>query len=84
MCPYQAGTKPLFAQISTSIEHGDRIGLVGHNGSGKSTLLSLMAGDIEPDDGPLQRQPGLVIGQVEQFLPDALSQYRMIGAGVEV
>ncbi|ASP39121.1 hypothetical protein CHH28_10710 [Bacterioplanes sanyensis] len=81
---YQAGTKPLFAQISASIEHGDRIGLVGHNGSGKSTLLSLMAGNIEPDDGLVQRQRGLVIGQVEQFLPDALSQYRLIDAVIQV
>ena len=66
---YQAGTKPLFTQLSVSIESADRIGLVGHNGCGKSTLLRLMAGELEPDDGRIQQQRGLVVGQVEQFLP---------------
>ncbi|EAR07870.1 ABC-F family ATP-binding cassette domain-containing protein [Reinekea blandensis] len=81
---YQAGTKALFSQLSVSIEPGDRIGLVGHNGSGKSTLLALMAGDIAPDDGRVQRQRGLVIGRVEQFLPDALLEFRLLDAVTEV
>lgn len=37
--------------ISLSIQHGDRIGLVGHNGSGKSTLLRLLAKIYEPTVG---------------------------------
>lgn len=81
---YQAGTKPLFTQLSVSIESGDRIGLVGHNGSGKSTLLALMAGDVEPDEGRVQVQRGLVIGRVEQFLPDELSQYTLLDAVIDV
>ena len=81
---YQAGTKSLFSQLSVSIEPGDRIGLVGHNGSGKSTLLALMAGDIAPDDGRVQSQRGLVVGRVEQFLPDALLDFRLLDAVSEV
>lgn len=38
-------------QINLSIQHGDRIGLIGHNGSGKSTLLRLLAGIYEPTSG---------------------------------
>lgn len=30
--------------INIDIQHGERVGLVGHNGSGKSTLLRAMAG----------------------------------------
>lgn len=37
--------------ISLSISHGDRIGLIGHNGSGKSTLLKLLAKIYEPTEG---------------------------------
>lgn len=39
--------------ISLSIKHGDRIGLIGHNGSGKSTLLRLLAKIYEPNAGDL-------------------------------
>ncbi|MFB9906398.1 galactan export ABC transporter ATP-binding subunit Wzt/RfbE [Allokutzneria oryzae] len=37
--------------INLSIQHGDRIGLVGHNGAGKSTLLRLLSGIYEPTRG---------------------------------
>jgi ABC-2 type transport system ATP-binding protein len=37
--------------IDLHLEHGDRIGLVGHNGAGKSTLLRLLSGIYEPTRG---------------------------------
>ncbi|GAB36875.1 ABC transporter ATP-binding protein [Gordonia otitidis] len=37
--------------INLHLEHGDRIGLVGHNGAGKSTLLRLLSGIYEPTRG---------------------------------
>jgi ABC-2 type transport system ATP-binding protein len=37
--------------ISLTLRHGDRIGLVGHNGAGKSTLLRLLSGIYEPTRG---------------------------------
>lgn len=40
--------------ISVTINHGDRIGLIGHNGSGKSTLLRLLAKIYEPTHGHLR------------------------------
>lgn len=38
-------------QISLSIKHGDRLGIIGHNGAGKSTLLRVCAGVYEPTMG---------------------------------
>jgi ABC transport system ATP-binding/permease protein len=49
----QFGAKPLFLNISFTVEDGDRIGLIGPNGAGKSTLLAVLAGQIEPDSGEL-------------------------------
>lgn len=40
--------------ITLSIHHGDRVGLIGHNGSGKSTLLRLLAKIYEPTRGQLR------------------------------
>jgi ABC-2 type transport system ATP-binding protein len=37
--------------ITLNLEHGARVGLVGHNGAGKSTLLRLMSGIYEPTRG---------------------------------
>lgn len=42
------------SDISLSLQHGDRIGLVGHNGAGKTTLLRVLAGIYEPAAGSVQ------------------------------
>ena len=41
-------------ELSFTISHGDRVGLVGHNGAGKSTLLRVLAGVYEPTVGKVQ------------------------------
>jgi ABC-2 type transport system ATP-binding protein len=49
--------------LSFSIQHGDRIGLIGHNGAGKSTFLKLLARIYEPTGGQLH-----IEGQVSPML----------------
>ncbi|RDW18337.1 heme ABC transporter ATP-binding protein [Oceanobacillus arenosus] len=42
---------PLFPKLTTVIERGDRIAIVGSNGVGKSTLLKTILGKIKPLSG---------------------------------
>ncbi|HEY8381968.1 MAG TPA: ABC transporter ATP-binding protein [Microvirga sp.] len=46
-------------RVSFTIEHGDRVGLIGHNGAGKTTLLRVLAGIYIPARGRVRR-----VGQV--------------------
>ncbi len=52
--------------ISLSIEHRERIGLIGKNGSGKTTLIAIIAGLITNFKGSLTRAKGLRIGYLSQ------------------
>ncbi len=45
------GTRPLFSDVSLTVDRGDRIALVGPNGAGKTTLLRVLAGTLTPTDG---------------------------------
>ncbi len=44
--------RPLFGDVSLTVNDGDRIGVVGINGSGKTTLLRMLAREIEPQPNP--------------------------------
>lgn len=67
------GPRTLFDIPSLMIYEGDRIGLVGANGAGKSTLLSILAGELSPDEGQIDRQcaPAYIhqIGTAEEEVP---------------
>lgn len=43
-------------RVSFTLEHGDRVGLIGHNGAGKSTLLRVLAKIYEPNQGSIHIQ----------------------------
>ncbi len=67
------GDRPLLDSANLQIEHGERIGLVGRNGEGKSTLLQILAGELEPDEGLLVREPALKVTLLPQQAPRGLS-----------
>lgn len=63
-------SKPtLLDNITLHIERGERIGLVGRNGAGKSTLMKLIAGQLRPDDGSVDRLFETVIARLDQEVP---------------
>jgi ATPase subunit of ABC transporter with duplicated ATPase domains len=68
--------RPLFDRLTLAIAR-ERTGLVGRNGCGKSTLLRLVAGEIEPAGGSLQRLGS--IGMLAQLADDRLTVSEALG-----
>jgi len=64
----QFGERFLFRNISWSIPHGSRVGLVGSNGAGKTTLLRILAGEAEADSGNVSIAKERTTGYLPQDL----------------
>lgn len=47
-------TVKALSNLSVTLEHGDRVGLIGGNGAGKTTLLRVLAGVYEPTAGRIR------------------------------
>ncbi len=63
-------------KINLTLLPGERIGLLGLNGAGKSTLIKLIAGEVQPQSGLIERAKDLKVGyfaqhQLEQLDPQA-------------
>ena len=58
--------KPLFNDITFSINDNDRLALVGKNGAGKSTLLKIIAGLQQPTKGSVSLPNNITIGYLPQ------------------
>jgi ATP-binding cassette subfamily F protein 3 len=58
--------QPLFKDLNFSILKNDKIAIIGKNGKGKSTLLNLMAGELSPQTGTIQKNVNLLLGHFGQ------------------
>ncbi|GAB3675300.1 ATP-binding cassette domain-containing protein [Salinisphaera aquimarina] len=63
---YQWGDKPIVNNLSTVIQRGDKVGVIGPNGCGKTTLIRLLLGQIEPDAGRIKLGTNLDIAHFDQ------------------
>ena len=62
----ELGGRTLFRDLSFVLTPGTRLGLLGRNGTGKTTLLRLLAGEMEPDAGRIERAGALRIVYFDQ------------------
>ncbi|MBU4346198.1 MAG: ATP-binding cassette domain-containing protein [Candidatus Omnitrophica bacterium] len=60
------GRKALFENVSLSINHGEKIGLLGPNGTGKTTLFSMILGQTEPSSGAISINKNIRFGYLPQ------------------
>ncbi|MCB1351943.1 MAG: ABC transporter ATP-binding protein [Rhodobacteraceae bacterium] len=51
----QTRRKVVLDQLSLTLPHGHKVGVLGRNGAGKSTLLGMVAGIVQPDSGEIRR-----------------------------
>src|SRR2546423_4537044 len=68
--------RPLFDGLTLALGR-ERTGLVGRNGCGKSTLLRLLAGEVDPAGGSVQRAGS--IGMLTQLVDDRLTVAQALG-----
>lgn len=58
--------RAVFSGLNMEIAQGERIAVSGGNGQGKSTLLKVIAGELEPMKGSVNRASGLIISTLPQ------------------
>lgn len=60
------GGRVILDRVSLTLEPREIVTLIGPNGAGKSTLVRVLLGLIAPDEGTVERSPGLKVGYVPQ------------------
>ncbi len=64
---YSFGKEPIVQEFSTTIQRGDKVGIIGPNGSGKTTLLRLLMGELPPQQGSVRLGTNLEIAYFDQL-----------------
>jgi ABC transport system ATP-binding/permease protein len=73
---FEGSSEPMIDHVSWRLGPGDRAGLVGANGSGKTTLLRLLAGELTPTTGSIERGTTVKLALLSQNtveIPEELS-----------
>lgn len=53
--PTRSGDRVVLNDISFTLDHGEKLGILGRNGAGKSTLIRLVSGAEQPTSGCVTR-----------------------------
>lgn len=78
----RVGARVLMSDVSFRVSAGDKIGLVGRNGAGKTTLTKVLAGDVLPSEGRVDRsgELGYLPQDPRSGDPDMLARTRILDA----
>ena len=72
--------------ISVQIDKKQRICLLGRNGTGKSTLMKILAGEILPDEGLVQKGKATRISYFSQEIPEDMDStvFHIVAKGMGI
>ena len=78
----RVGARVLMADVSFRVSNGDKVGLVGRNGAGKTTLTKVLAGDLLPAAGRVDRsgELGYLPQDPRTGDPEMLARTRILDA----
>lgn len=60
-------------RLSFQLEAGERVAMLGRNGAGKTTFMKAMTGVIEPSEGTISLQKGLIVTYLPQDVPKGIT-----------
>ncbi len=81
---FSYGDKVVIHNFSTTIQRGDKIGIVGPNGSGKTTLLRILMGELQPSQGEVRHGINVEMAYFDQLraqLDESKSVLDNVGQG---
>ena len=61
------GEQVVARDFSTTIQRGDKVGIIGPNGSGKTTLLRILMGELAPLQGSVKHGTNLKMAYFDQL-----------------
>lgn len=78
----RVGAQLLMSGVSFRVAAGDKVGLVGRNGAGKTTLTKVLAGDLVPAAGKIERsgELGYLPQDPRTGDPEMLARTRILDA----
>ncbi|HMB21996.1 MAG TPA: ATP-binding cassette domain-containing protein, partial [Anaerolineales bacterium] len=81
---YSYGDREIVRNFSTTIQRGEKIGIVGPNGSGKTTLLRILMGELPPAQGEVRHGTNVEMAYFDQLraqLDESKSVLDNVGQG---
>ncbi len=78
----RVGARVLMQDVTFRVGSGDKVGLVGRNGAGKTTLTRVLAGDLLPASGRVERtgRIGYLPQDPRSGDPETLARSRILDA----
>src|SRR4051812_44926160 len=78
------GDREVLRRVTWRLGPGERVALVGVNGSGKTTLLKVLAGELEPTTGKVQRGATVRLAHLSQDTAELPGDRRVLESVEEI